>query len=55
MDIQDIHKLRFYQEELFETKNKLFTCKSIKQVKFLQNRIGFLQRKIEEIQDNGRK
>lgn len=53
MDGRDLHRLRFYQEELFETKNKLFRGKNVKQVKFLQNRIMFLQEKIDEIQ-NGR-
>jgi len=53
MNAQDIHKLRFYQNELFETKSQLFKAKSVKQVKFLQNRIIFLQERIEEIQNNG--
>ena len=54
MNTQEIHRLRFYQDELFETKNKLFRAKSVKQVKFLQCRINFLMDKIEEIQ-NGAK
>jgi len=54
MDAQDIHKLRFYQDELFETKNRLFRAKTVKQVKFLQDRINFLMDKIDEIQ-NGAK
>jgi len=54
MDGRDIHRLRFYQEELFDTKNKLFKAKSVKQVKFLQDRISFLQSRIEEIQNDGR-
>ncbi len=55
MDAHDLQKLRFYQEELFETKNRLFKAKSIKQVKFLQNRINFLLNKIEEIENNGKR
>jgi len=54
MNGQDIHRLRFYQEELFDTKNRLFRAKSVKQLKFLQDRINFLQTRIEEIQNNGR-
>jgi len=46
-------QLRFYQEELFDAKNKLFRAKNLKQVRFLQSRIGFLQEKISEIEDNG--
>ena len=52
MNGREMHRLRFYQEELFDTKNKLFRAKSVKQLKFLQNRIVFLQEKIEEIQSN---
>jgi len=54
MNTQDIQRLRFYQDELFESKSKLFKAKSVKQVKFLQGRINFLIDKIEEIQ-NGAK
>ena len=52
MNGREIHRLRFYQEELFDTKNKLFRAKSVKKLKFLQNRIMFLQNKIEEIQND---
>ncbi|MDI6826027.1 MAG: hypothetical protein QMD36_02405 [Candidatus Aenigmarchaeota archaeon] len=54
MNARDMHRLRFYQEELFDTKNKLFKAKSVKQLKFLQDRINFLQDRIEEIQNGGR-
>lgn len=50
MNGQDFHRLRFYQEQLFESKNKLFNAKSVKQLKFLQDRIGFLMDRIDEIQ-----
>ena len=50
MDRQDFHRLRFYQEQLFESKNKLFNAKNVKQVKFLQGRISFLMDRIDEIQ-----
>jgi len=54
MNTQDIHRLRFYQDELFETKSKLFRAKTVKQVKFLQDRINFLIGKIDEIQDEAK-
>ena len=54
MNTQDIQRLRFYQDELFETKSKLFRAKSVKQLKFLQDRINFLIGKIEEIQDEAK-
>ena len=50
MNGQDFHRLRFYQEQLFEAKNKLFNAKNVKQVKFLQDRIQFLATKIDELQ-----
>lgn len=53
MDRRNIHRLRFYQEELFLTKSRLFRAKSIKQVRFLQDRIHFLQDKIHEL-ENGK-
>jgi len=53
MDGRDFHRLRFYQEQLFETKNKLFNAKSVKQVKFLQDRINFLMERIDAI-ENGK-
>ena len=54
MNGQDFHRLRFYQEELFDTKSRLFKSKSVKQLKFLQDRINFLQDRIEVIQNHGR-
>lgn len=53
MDKQTLLRLRFYREELFTAKNQLFKAKTIKQVKFLQDRINFLQERIEEI-ENGK-
>ncbi len=50
MNGQTYHQLRFYQEELFEAKNKLFNAKNVKQLKFLQDRIKFLVSQIETIQ-----
>ena len=54
MNGQDFHRLRFYQEELFDTKSRLFRAKSVKQLKFLQDRINFLQERIDAISNNGR-
>lgn len=50
MDGQDFHRLRFYQEQLFEAKDKLFNAKNVKQLKFLQDRIHFLMKQIDTIQ-----
>lgn len=53
MDRRNMHRLRFYQEELFLTKSRLFRAKSVKQLKFLQDRINFLQERIYEL-ENGK-
>lgn len=53
MDGREYHRLRFYQEQLFETKNKLFHAKNVRQVKFLQDRINFLIERIDTI-ENGK-
>jgi hypothetical protein len=40
----------FFEEQLFETKRALFAAKSIRQAKFLQNKIKYLEGKLKEIQ-----
>jgi len=51
-DHQRYQLMRFYREQLFETKNKLFDARSVKQAKFLQNRISFLEQKLNELERN---
>jgi len=55
MKKQDLLKLRFYREELFNTKSQLFRAKNVRQLKFLQDRIAFLQEKIAEIENSYKK
>jgi hypothetical protein len=52
MNGHDIQRLRFYQEELFDAKSRLFRAKSVKQVRFLESRITFLQDMINELQND---
>ena len=54
MNGRDFRMLRFYQEQLFEAKSRLFNAKSVKQVKFLQDRINFLLQRIEDIESQTR-
>lgn len=54
MNKQDILRLRFYREELFNAKNQLFKAKNLRQVRFWQDRINFLQKRIMEIENNGK-
>lgn len=55
MDKRDLLRLRFYREELLNAKAQLFKAKNIRQLKFLQDRIAFLQEKIAEIENNYKK
>ncbi len=54
MERQDMLRLRFYREELFNAKNQLFRAKNLRKVRFLQDRINFLQKRIMEIENNGK-
>jgi len=55
MEKQDLLRLRFYREELINAKAQLFKAKNIRQVKFWQDRIAFLQEKIAEIENGYKK
>ena len=37
-----------FEEQLFEAKQALFHAKSVKQIKFLQNKINYLKQKVRE-------
>lgn len=54
IDYQKHQLLRFYKEQLFEAKSKLFEARSVKEIKFLQSRIDFLKKKIKEMEGDGR-
>jgi hypothetical protein len=41
--------LKFWEEQLYEAKQALFAARTIKQIKFLQNKIKFLSEKVKEI------
>lgn len=45
-NIDDPH---FIEEELFQTKKALFAAKSVKELKFLQNKLNYLMKRIKEI------
>ncbi|MCX8178207.1 MAG: hypothetical protein N3D75_00010 [Candidatus Aenigmarchaeota archaeon] len=55
MNKQDLLRLRFYREELFNAKSQLFKAKNVRQVKYLQDRINFLQERIAEIENSFKK
>ncbi|MEM5773293.1 MAG: hypothetical protein QXL86_03700 [Candidatus Aenigmatarchaeota archaeon] len=41
-------ELKFFEEQLYEAKQALFAARTIKQARFLQNRIKFLTEKLKE-------
>ena len=49
MNYRRIEQARFFEEQLFEARNALFVANSVKRIKFLQNRINFLQGKLTEM------
>lgn len=36
----------FYEQQLFEAKNALFAATNIKQIKFLQNKIKYIEQRM---------
>jgi hypothetical protein len=41
---------RFFEEQLFETKQALFAATTIREAKFLQSKIKYLNEKVKELQ-----
>ncbi|MEM5802190.1 MAG: hypothetical protein QXQ18_02265 [Candidatus Aenigmatarchaeota archaeon] len=41
--------IRFLHEQLFLTKQALFSARSVREIKALQDRINFLMKKIKEL------
>jgi hypothetical protein len=39
----------FFEEELFRTQQALFAARTIKELKFLQNKLNYLRRKMKEL------
>jgi hypothetical protein len=39
----------FFQEQLFEAKSALFAASTLKQVRFLQNKIKYLEQKVNDV------
>lgn len=52
--IADVHN-QFLQEQLMEAQQSLFYARSVRQAKFLQSKIEFLQKRLNEVKSNGRK
>jgi hypothetical protein len=46
---RDIEQVRFIEEQLFEARHALFAETSVKRIKFLQNKIGYLNKMHKEL------
>jgi len=42
-------EVNLLEEELFEAKQALFAARSVKELKFLQNKINYLSKKLREL------
>jgi hypothetical protein len=50
MNHKGIDDIRFIEEQLFEAKQALFSATTVREVKFLQNKIKYLSEKIGEVE-----
>ena len=48
MNLKIIEQRAFFEEQLFETQQALFSATNIRQVKFLQNKIQYLRDRLRE-------
>jgi hypothetical protein len=46
---RDIEQIRFIEEQLFETKQALFSETSVRRIKFLQSKIDYLKKMHREL------
>jgi len=46
---RDTEQIRFIEEQLFEAKQALFSETSVRRIKFLQNKIGYLKKMQREL------
>lgn len=44
-----INDPNFIEQELFEAKHALFTAKSVREIRFLQNKINYLKKRMKEL------
>lgn len=47
--------MMFFEEQLFETKQALFSATTVREIKFLQNKITYLQSQMLDMQKKERK
>ena len=49
MDNRREEQAKLFEQQLYEAKNALFIANSVKRIKFLQNRIRFLEGKVKKV------
>lgn len=47
-DKMNITKNQFFEEQLFEAKQQLFAARSVREMKFIQERIVYLKKRMKE-------
>ena len=48
MNGKNIEQTRFFEDQLFETQQALFAATSVKQIRFLQNKIKYLKEQLSK-------
>jgi len=46
---RDVERAQFFEEQLFEAKQALFAARTVKEIRFLQNKINYLKQKVKEL------
>lgn len=49
MNGKNLGDVRFFEEQLFETKQALFAATTIREAKFLQSKIKYLDQRVKEL------
>ncbi len=49
MNQKNLENIRFIEEQLFQAKQALFNAKTVREVKFLQQKIEYLRKRAKEL------
>jgi hypothetical protein len=50
LEPRNVDLTMFFREQLFEAKNSLFAARSVREMKFLQERIKYFTEKLKELE-----
>jgi len=48
INMKSEEEIEIFEEELFQAKQALFRARSVREIKFLQNKINYLMQKLKE-------